>query len=529
MYTPQSNQMHTPTNMNASMTSETSLSSRTVADPVVRSIQVLHRAKNFWRSLYSLSSDTAQILLQGEFKKKKLEKTNKKGPKAHSKGTFGDDITQRIQGANGNPQIKRKISEEVTNELLQEDKLIQKESSKLLKILPKLRLKIGQRLPINSKVTQGKWFIQLVQADLLVLVLTFAGSDELSVGRLLIKITTALLEGYQELENPRKLKQDIDKVIRNYGFYNFESKNLVVPPCKVVLEETVLNKEGLVKRDKLNNVKTVQKIKKFTQTEFTAPKTIDPKLIPDFSTCESPMLIPHITPPPRPSQRIIENFFKSEPIQTPKKPYKKDTLVNPLRLEDISKIDMKSEDFEDRDEDIDFFEFEVTKEEKESKSRKNSKPFPKPPTSPNKLCIDLSKKFERCVYNHKIMNSASKQIKNFDSEHFTNFSSSAKKMIPKRNFFDFSSKKTRRRDSNKIEKELKESEKTEAIEEKGKEETWYNSRVFWARLGLGCLMIMVLIVMMKMFLEINTNGEVSSNNQLHFTKGGGSRHFFRKV
>jgi hypothetical protein len=523
MFTPKATSIQTPTNLNHSIDSEISVSSRTVADPVVRYVSVIHRTKNKWRSLYSLSSDTAQILLQGEVKKKKLEKTNKKSKRRVSKGKFGADITQKIKEVEeGQKRTSRKISEEVTHELLQEDKHIQKESSKLVKMLPKLRLKLGQRLPINSKVTQGKWFIQLVQPDMLVLVLTFAGSDEMSLGRLLIKITSALLEGYQELENPRRLKQDIDKVIRNYGFYNFESKNMIVPPSKVILEETVLNEEGLVRRDKLNNVKTVQKIKKFSNEEFQ--ERVDPKFVPDFSTCESPLMIPHITPPVRPSQKYMDNFFKSEPIQTPKKPYKKKMSSNPLKLEDISKIEMKSEDFDDKDEDIDFFEFEVIKEDKEPGRAVETKAFPKPPSSPNKLCIDLSKKFDRCVYNHKIMNSASKQIKNFDSEHFTNFSSSAKKMIPKRNFFDFSSKKKKKEKSVNTKEEF---DKMSLIKESKRTENWYNNREFWARLGLGCLMLMVLVVMMKMFLEINGNGEISSNNRMVFEHGGGRRNFMK--
>jgi hypothetical protein len=486
---------------------------------VVRYITVLRKARNHWKNLYSLTSDTAEILLRGEVKKKKLEKTNKKKKKRKlsSKKTFGEDITKRIEAMEDNKMGQYcDISEEINRELKQEDKRIKKESSKLVLSLQKMKLKVGQRLPINSKVSQGKWFIQLVQKDLLILVLTFAGSDEVSVGRLLKKITSALSESIQELENPLKIKNDIDKVVRNYGFYNFESKNIVVPPSKVVLEETLVNREGFIKENKLHNTKTVRKIKEFANRNYQ--EEVNSKMIPDFSTCESP-LVELIKPPVRRSQKIIEDFFKSEPIKTPKKPYKKKPRKN-LNLEDISKIEIKTEDFDEKDEDIDFFNFEVIKEDQEEPQIQVDNDV-KPPTSPNNLCIDLSKKFERCVFNHNIMNSASKQIKNFDSEHFTNFSSSAKKMIPRNHNFKFSAKKGPRRLSG-GKKALTDITTNSELEIKEEKKVQFNSKEFWARLGLGCLLLMVFIVMLKMFLEINGNSDQVRTNSISFEKGGGS-------
>ena len=519
MLTQQTNTLNSPTPLNWSLTSETSIASKTVADPVVRYITVLHRTKNLWRTLYSLTSDTAQLLLQGEMKKKKLEKTNKKAFKKQKKGTFGQDITQKIEELE--PKNFRKISDEVNREILQEDTKIRKESSKLVKSLLKMRLKVGQRLPINSKVCQGKWFLQLVETDLLILVLTFAGSDEVSVGRLLKKITSALVESSQELENPGNVKRDIDKVVRNYGFYNFENKNVMIPPSKVVLEETLVNNEEFVRSNKLNNIKTVRKIKEFSEPQYM--EEVDPKQIPDFSTCESPMLVKLVKPPVRASQKIIENFFKSEPIQTPKKPHKKKIKRNVLNLDDISKIEIKTEDFDDKNEDMDFFEFEVTKEDDDKIKELPEKAFAPPPMSPPKLCIDLSKKFERCVYNHKVMNSASKQIKNFDSEHFTNFSSSAKKMITRGHNFEFSSNNKPRKLSGNRKIKRKVSINSNLILEKPKKKVSFNSKEFWARLGLGCLLLMVFVVMMKMFLEVNGGGSAVKDNEVTYEHGGGGK------
>ena len=481
-----------------SVTSKASLNSLTTAEPVVRFFQVAYFQNNRWQKIYSLSSDTAKILLQAERKKKRLEKTNKKKKRSSRKGVFGDDITQKV------PMVRtsvlgRKISEEIESDLKEEDKRIEKEAQKLLKYIKKMKLKVGQRVPIGSKVTQGKWFIQLVSQNLIILVLTFTGTDEVSVGRLLKKVEFTLKEKEEEMENTKKLKTDIDKVIRNYGFYNFENRNIITGPSRVILGETVLSEEGLVEENMIKKFKTVRKVVNMEKISKQAEM--------EFKTCDSPVLIKALQDLPKPSNRI-EDFFRSERLVTPKKKCPRG-LMN---LGEISKIDIHKEEFDDNQDDLDFFEFDLKKEEDEEEETYKY-PSNTGQTNPNRavdaLCIDLSQKFEKCVFNHKKLKSASKQIKNFDSAHFVNFSASAKKMITV-GHRSIAEPLHMRKTSNQL--QPKESMATN-------EKSSNYDKAFFARLGLAILSLLMVIVMVRMFLQLNSSRSSVHRNHVSYRSG----------
>ena len=71
-------ELQSPLQTPKSVLSENSLNSFTTAEPVVRYLKVAQLKNGNWELIYSLESDTARLLLEGERKKKTLEKTSKK-------------------------------------------------------------------------------------------------------------------------------------------------------------------------------------------------------------------------------------------------------------------------------------------------------------------------------------------------------------------------------------------------------------------------------------------------------------------
>ena len=222
----------------------------------------------------------------------------------------------------------------------------------------------------------------------------------------------------------------------------------------------------------------------------------------------------------------MKEFFKYENSKTPErfvKPKKSSIdAINKLNLEDISKIEMSEKDFEgfsnleDSSEDFDMFEFKISQTVGHQPTpQKIQNPFKTPMVNqvdtPGTLCIDLSKKFDNCVFNHKVMNSASKKIKDFDSLNYVNFSSSAKKMIPSVPRFD-----------------INEKEEKKIIKRNSKdEESQKNNRTLIARVGLGVLSILMILVLLKIFVEINSGGESYKPNTTSFNNGtSGSKKIF---
>lgn len=492
-------EVETQMKMNQSVNSENSLNSFTTAKPVVRFLKIAQLRNRNWDQIYSMESDTAKLLLQGEKQKKKLEKTNKKKRKDFSrKKTFGEDITEQL-AEDYNEEI---IEKEIENEFQSENKKITKEFYKMVNRIGKMKLKEGQRIPIGSKTNQGKWFLNKISHDLIVAVLVFAGSDEVSVERLLKKIEFVLNERKDELENQEMIQNDINKVIKNFGFYNFESRNEITAPSQIIIQENTLNSNSFVQKHCIQNKQKIHMIKNMEHS--LKPKTSSQE------TCDSPKQIQALKELQK-TPGNMEGFFKYENIKTPvKKLPKTRKKKNQLNLEDISKIEMTYKDFEelsnaeDSQNDLDFFEFQISTHEHEPKGPvRQSNPFKTPLNeigTPGTVCIDLSKKFEKCVFNHKIMNSASKKIKDFDSLNYVNFSSSAKKMVPSVPKFDIAEKN---------EKQIKKRNSKD-------NESVRNYRSLVARVGLGVISILMIITLLKIFVEINSGNESFTSNSITY-------------
>lgn len=89
-----------------------------------------------------------------------------------------------------------------------------------MKLIPKVKLKLGQRLPIHSKVNSGKWFIFKNENNIYSILLTFPQSDENLIERFLLKTRNTL----KEIENLKKNNIDFDEYlnrkIMKYGIHH---------------------------------------------------------------------------------------------------------------------------------------------------------------------------------------------------------------------------------------------------------------------------------------------------------------------
>lgn len=531
----------TPTKREGSVCSKASL--RT-AEPVVRHFELINLNTPTPHTVYTLSGPTAQKLLQAQRNKLRLEKS--KSPfsltplKSKSKTPSRTKKTQKkffgdvaIDSANlpSQPDFCQNLSHEIDRDLHFENKKILIEAKKLVKFAVKTNIRKGERRPVNSKCTQGKWFLYKGRSQMLSLVLAFAGTDEAAVGRLLRKVDSAVWEWGEEFENQRKFKKHMDKVLLNYGFANFENANLIIGPGKVIVEEVTLGKEGLLSENKVSGVKVISKI---CDLEAIAKK---PQSLSKLDTCDSVRvykasnLTPTSTHFPFEKQKM-EDFFISEPqLRTPEKsdpPLPNLKILNPFNtrrlsnIPEISGIEHQNTQFEQDLEELDFFEFEVTKE---------TKPEPKTPTpahNQNDLCIDLSKKFNHCVFNHKKAHSAKKQIKNFDAERFITFSSSAKKNLVRspiikpnknKNFRENHQPQTPNRvriapanlaataePGLAISAPAQNTANFQAVKNQGASFTERN-RMYLARMVLLGVMVLMLLVLIRLFMEMGDGSE----------------------
>ena len=433
----------TPIKGEGSVCSKASYGSLCTAEPVVRHFELVNLNSATPETVYSLSGVTAKKLLEAERKRLRLEKTKSacsvtpgRGsvspfPALHKQGKkFFGAVAFDLENLRDAKGLRRRLSQEIEEELIFEDKKILLEARKLVRFVMKRGITEGERRPVKSKCTQGKWFLRKGRSQMLSLVLAFAGTNESSVGRLLRKVDSAVWEWGEEFENRRSFTRHLDKVVMNYGFANFENTHVGVAPGKVVVEEVTLGKEGLMRENKVSGVQIISRI---CDLEAIGKKQSS---MSKLDTCDSLRVYKGDPKSPFPESNIaslggnMEDFFISEPeLRTPEKkcenlaPFrmfknKNDKCRRLSNIPEISGIEHQKTVFEQDLEELDFFEFEVTREQEE-----------KEPSTENFLCTDLSKKFEHCLFNHKQAHSAKKQIKNFNAERFLTFSSSAKKML----------------------------------------------------------------------------------------------------
>ena len=434
----------TPIKGEGSVCSKTSYGSLCTAQPVVRHFELVNLSSSTPETVYSLSGATAKKLLEAERKRLRLEKTKSTCSLTPGRGSvspfpalskpgkkFFGAVAFDLENLRDAKGIRRRLSQEIEEELIFEDKKILLEARKLVRFVMKRGIAVGERRPVKSKCTQGKWFLRKGRSQMLSMVLAFVGTSESSVGRLLRKVDSAVWEWGEEFENRRSFTRHLDKVVMNYGFTNFENTHVGVAPGKVVVEEVTLGKEGLTRANKVSGVQIISRI---CDLEAIGKKQSS---MSKLDTCDSLRVYKGDMKSPFGDSNIasvggkMEEFFISEPeLRTPEKktenlaPFrifnnKNDKSRRLSNIPEISGIEHQKTIFEQDLEELDFFEFEVTREQEEEKE----------PSTENFLCTDLSKKFEHCLFNHKQAHSAKKKIKNFNAERFLTFSSSAKKML----------------------------------------------------------------------------------------------------
>lgn len=97
---------------------------------------------------------------------------------------------------------------------------IEKEAEKIIKLIPRVNLKLGQRLPIHSKVNQGKWFIFRNEKNIYSILLSFPQSDENLIERFLLKMRNTL----KEIETIKDSQQNFESILTNkiikYGIHH---------------------------------------------------------------------------------------------------------------------------------------------------------------------------------------------------------------------------------------------------------------------------------------------------------------------
>ena len=121
--------------------------------------------------------------------------------------------------------------------------------AKILSLIPKLKLSENQRLPINSKVHPGKWFLHLNSNKILSLVLAFPNSDENLVERFLSKTINAYQEAELLLPDREKFITHLDDKVKKYGLHCLYDSNNLNSLSKIEFSESLFQHSAISEKN----------------------------------------------------------------------------------------------------------------------------------------------------------------------------------------------------------------------------------------------------------------------------------------
>ena len=124
-----------------------------------------------------------------------------------------------------------------------ENEKISEECYKILKRIPKMNLKRGQRRPLKSKATRGKWFLYKQKNDYTSLLLSFEGADETIIERFLYKTENTTKECLSLMPDVEAFYQKLDTKIKNYGIHSLKNNTSLDGISKIEFSESLF-KEG---------------------------------------------------------------------------------------------------------------------------------------------------------------------------------------------------------------------------------------------------------------------------------------------
>jgi hypothetical protein len=130
--------------------------------------------------------------------------------------------------------------------------------TKILSLIPKLELSKNQRVPINSKVHPGKWFLHLNSINNLSLVLAFPNADENMVERFLSKTNNALKEAQLLLPDREKFITHLDEKVKKYGLHRLHDLNNLNSLSKIEFSESIFQDSQLSEKDCENETPEVE-------------------------------------------------------------------------------------------------------------------------------------------------------------------------------------------------------------------------------------------------------------------------------
>jgi hypothetical protein len=150
---------------------------------------------------------------------------------------------------------------------------IEQELTKILSLIPKLKLSENQRLPINSKVHPGKWFLHLNSSQILSLVLAFPNADENLVERFLSKTTNAFQEAELLLPDREKFITHLDDKVKKYGLHCLHDSNNLNSLSKIEFSESLFQDSSISEKNNEPMSPPTEIIQQMTQND---PKEIIP-------------------------------------------------------------------------------------------------------------------------------------------------------------------------------------------------------------------------------------------------------------
>ena len=106
-----------------------------------------------------------------------------------------------------------------------------------------MNLKRGQRCPLKSHATRGKWFVYKHKNDYLSLLLSFEGADETIIERFLYKSESTTKECLSLMPDVESFYNKLDAKIKNYGIHSLKNNSSLNGISKIEFSESLF-KEG---------------------------------------------------------------------------------------------------------------------------------------------------------------------------------------------------------------------------------------------------------------------------------------------
>lgn len=133
---------------------------------------------------------------------------------------------------------------------------IEKEAQKIIKLIPRVNLKLGQRLPIHSKVNQGKWFIYKNEKNIYSMLLSFPQSDENLIERFLSKMRNTLKEVGNVKDSGLDLQSYLTNKIIKYGIHHLKDMSTLNQIGKLSFNENLFDSNLMEKKMELEDEST---------------------------------------------------------------------------------------------------------------------------------------------------------------------------------------------------------------------------------------------------------------------------------